>query len=93
MRIKNKLNIQPTIQKFSIPETEPKQVEEVKEIKVEEVLQKVTANTNVFYRKEPSTGSETLGIIDSGREVEVVAETENWYKLKDLGWSMKCFYN
>lgn len=78
----------------SIPqEVKPELVEEVKEIKVEEVLQKVTANTNVFYRKEPSTASEALGIIESGREVEVIEENDNWYKIKGFGWSMKRFYN
>ena len=78
----------------SIPqEVKPELVEEVKEIKVEEVLQKVTANTNVFYRKEPSTASEALGIIESGHEVEVIEENDNWYKIKGFGWSMKRFYN
>lgn len=78
----------------SIPqEVKPELVEEVKEIKVEEVLRKVTANTNVFYRKDPSTASEALGIIESGREVEVIEENDNWYKIKGFGWSMKRFYN
>lgn len=78
----------------SIPqEVKPELVEEVKEIKVEEVLRKVTANTNVFYRKEPSTASEALGIIESGRKVEVIEENDNWYKIKGFGWSMKRFYN
>ena len=34
----------------------------------------IESGTNVFYRKEPSTASEALGIIESGHEVEVIEE-------------------
>ena len=47
----------------------------------------------VYYRDFPSkeTGN-PIGTLNNGTRVTAIDEKNGWLKLKDLGWSMKEFY-
>ena len=66
------------------------------EIKSDEVqkqqTKKAIAIARVYYREQPDKASKYLGIIEKNMTVIIEDENENWYKLKELGWSMKEFY-
>ena len=66
------------------------------EIKSEEIqeqqIKKAIATARVYYREQPNKNSKYLGIIEKNMPVIIEDENEDWYKLKELGWSMKKFY-
>ena len=41
-----------------------------------------TINDSTRLRKEPSTSSETLDLVDANTEVEIISEDGDWYKVK-----------
>ena len=66
------------------------------EIKSEDIqkqqIKKAIATSRVYYREQPDKASKYLGIIEKNMTVIIEDENEDWYKLKELGWSMKKFY-
>lgn len=63
------------------------------EIKSGEIqIKKAIATARVYYREQPDKNSKYLGIIEKNMIVIIEDENEDWYKLKELGWSMKKFY-
>ena len=63
------------------------------EIKSDDIkIKKAIATARVYYREQPDKASKYLGIIEKNMTVIIEDENEDWYKLKELGWSMKEFY-
>lgn len=73
----NKINI--TIEE---KETEEVAITNDEPDEVEEIYIKVTSERGLNIRQEPNIESEKIGVLYYGEEVEILEESEQWYKIE-----------